>query len=139
MSLWLPKKYVQMAKPICFWYNRDKDHIINPPSPLIDYPEPGYVKIECRHAHEVDDWSNRLRNQEIRERQLSLEERYDFEEPIRTTLMAGLVKRFKEAKDPVNKEFLSAAIESIKKDRELRKKEVIESRMACESREGVAS
>jgi hypothetical protein len=128
----------QMSKPIVFWYSKKLQHIMVPPSHLV--PEPvGYERIECRHANEVDLWSERLRQQEKRIHEMTLEERYNFEEPIRAHMMAELRKNLANAKDPVNRQFLQRAIEKISEKREKMRKDVIESKMACESSEGVAS
>jgi hypothetical protein len=128
----------QMSKPIVFWYSKQLQHIMVPPSHVV--PEPiGYERIECRHAHEVDLWSNRLRQQEQRVHQMTLEERYNFEEPIRQHMMDELRKNLRDAKDPTNRAFLVRAIEKISEKREKMRKDVIESKMACESNEGVAS
>lgn len=129
----------QMSKPVVFWFNEKEDLIWNPPSWMIDSPWPGFRKIECRHAHEVDAWSKRLAAQEKRLLEMELEQRYQIEEPMRQRMMRDLEDRFKKATDPVNRVFLARAIEKIKAKRENIYKHVIEARMACESKEGVAS
>jgi hypothetical protein len=70
---------------------------------------------------------------------MSLEERYNFEEPIRQHMMSELRANLQSATDPTNRIFLERAIEQIQKKREHVYKEVVESRMACEAKEGVAS
>lgn len=132
-------QYAQMSKPIVFWFNRKEDLIWNPPSWMIEKPWPGFEKIECRHAAEVEHWSRRLAAQEKRLLEMELEERYNIEEPMRQRMMRDLEERMRSATDPVNREFLARAIEKIKAKRENIYKQVIESRMTCEAKEGVAS
>src|SRR6185437_15775678 len=134
----LPRKNVQMANPIVFWVMRVPDFfIMNPPSPLIPAPQ-GFEKIECRHAHEVELWSNRLRQQEKRIREMTDEERYNFEEPIRSYGLRVLREMLAKATDEKNRIFLATSIAALERKRELRRKEVVETFMHCESTEGVA-
>lgn len=103
-------------------------------------PEPaGYERIECRHAHEVDRCSEAMRKQEQRIHEMTVEQRFYFEEPIRIHMMNELKANLRNAKDPINRAFLARAIEKISEKREQMRKDVIESRMACEAKEGVAS
>lgn len=128
----------QMSKPIVFFWSQKLQHIILPPHWSIPAPV-GYEKIECRHAHDADVWSERLRQQEKRIHEMTLEERYNFEEPIRDHMMNELRKNLRDAKDPTNRAFLLRAIEKISEKREKMRKDVIESKMAFEAKEGVAS
>jgi hypothetical protein len=133
------KHQAQMSKPVVFWFNRKENLIWNPPSWMIDRPWPGFEKIECRHAAEVEMWSRRLAEQEKRLLEMELEQRYNIEEPMRQRMMRDLEDKLHSATDPVNREFLARAIERIKAKRENIYKQVIESRMACEAKDGVAS
>ena len=54
-------------------------------------------------------------------------------------MMNELKANLRNAKDPINRAFLARAIEKISEKREQMRKDVIESRMACEAKEGVAS
>jgi hypothetical protein len=138
-NLYVPKSYrqAQMSKPVVFWFNRKLQFIMCPPSPIAPPPN-GYERIECRHAHEVELWSNRLRQQEKRIREMTEAERYAFEEPIRADMLQELRALLAKATDPVNREFLAASIRMIEQKREQRRKEVIETYMSCEAKEGVA-
>jgi hypothetical protein len=98
----------------------------------------GYEKIECRHAHEVEKWSSRLRAQEKRLREMTDEERYNFEEPIRAHGLIELRKQLAQAKDPVNRGFLDAAIRLLERNRARQKQEKTETFMHVEAHEGVA-
>src|SRR4051812_15780603 len=105
----LPRQYVQMSQPVIFWFCRTLDHIMCPPSPVAP-PPTGYQRIECRHAHEVDKWSARLRAQEKRMRDMNDEERYNFEEPIRAHGIAILREQLAKATDKKNRIFLATNI-----------------------------
>lgn len=137
-KLWLPQRYVQMAKPVVFWFSKKLDHILLPPSPIAPAPN-GYQRIECIHAHEVELWSNRLRAQEKRIREMTDEERYRFEEPIRAHMIQELRSLLQKATDAANRAFLLRSIELIEKKREQRRQEFVETFMHCEAKEGVAS
>lgn len=139
-GLWLPRQHAQMTKPIVFWFNKKRDFIMNPPGPDC-LPPTGYERIECRHAHEVDTWSNRLRAQEKRIHEMTVEERYVFEDAIRFDMIEEMKKQLAEAPNPQSKMFLTAAIEHFTQRREAARPahQAIESHMGCESEEGVAS
>src|SRR3954469_17202795 len=128
----LPRHNVQMSQPVIFWFSRSLDYIMLPPSPVAPAPT-GYQRIECRHAHEVDKWSARLRAQEKRMRDMNDEERYNFEEPIRAHGIAELRKALANATDQPNREFLSASIANLEKKREARRKEYVETYMHIEA------
>lgn len=130
-GLILPRRYVQMAKPVVFWHSVKLDHILLPASPIAPAPT-GYQRIECRHAHEVEKWSERLRQQEKRIREMTDEERYNFEQPIRDHGIAELRKALKAATDPMNRGFLLRAIENIESKREKARKEYVETYMHIE-------
>lgn len=140
-NLWLPPNYqrrnVQMAKAVVFWFSKKLDHILLPAAPLCPAPT-GYQRIECIHAKDVDLWSDKLRAQEKRVREMTDEERYNFEEPIRAHGIAELRKALKDAVDPANRLFLVRSIERLEQKREERRKEYVESYMACEAQEKVA-
>lgn len=138
-KLILPRQYVQMAKPVVFWVMRKpRFFIMCPPSPIAPAPQ-GYERIECIHAHEVDKWSKRLRDQEKSLREMTEEERYNFEEPIRAHGIALLREALTKATDPVNRGFIAASIASLEQKREQRRKEYTDTFMHCEAKEGVAS
>ncbi len=133
-------KQAQMSKPIIFWLNRKRDHLMNAPGPLVK-PPTGYERIECVHAHEVDKWSNRLRAQEKRLRDMSDEERYAYEDAIRYDNIQELKKNLAESNDLQNRLFIQAAIQHAEQQREKARPVHIkrETFMACEAEEGVAS
>jgi hypothetical protein len=133
-GLILPRRLVRMAKPVVFWHSAQLDHILLPACPIAPAPT-GYVRIECIHAHEVDTWSERLRQQEKRIREMTDEERYNFEEPIRAHGIAELRKALLAAKDPVNRIFIQRSIDNIEAKREKARKEYVETYMHIEGYE----
>ena len=141
-GLWLPPslKQTQMSKPIVFWFNKSRDHIMNAPGPLIQ-PPTGYQRIECVHAHEVDRWSSRLRAQEKRIREMTDEERYKYEDALRYDMIQEMKKNLASSDDLPNRMFMQAAIDYAEKQREkARPVHIIrETYQACEAEEGVAS
>lgn len=136
--LYLPRRQVQMSNPIVFWFSKRLDHIMVPASPIAPAPT-GYQRIECVHAHQVDKWSERLRQQEKRIREMTEQERYNFEEPIRAHGIAELRKLLSKATDPINRIFLSSSIAQLERKRELRRKEYVETYMHAEAHERSAS
>ncbi len=137
MTLWVPPQYqrrnVQLPKAVVFLYAKKIDWIILPADPRMELP--GYERIECRHAHEVEKWSEKLRAQEKRMRELKDEERYNVEEPLRVYGEQELVKALREATTESNKRFLARSIENIRKKREAARKEYVESYMHVEGYE----
>src|SRR5271154_3466825 len=138
-ELWVPPscRPAQLAKPIVFWFNRKADFIMCPPSPIAP-PPAGFERIECRHAHEVDSWSARLRAQEKRYREMTDVERFEYEGKIQSSIIDEMKLAYSKATDPMNREFLAINIRRAEEKREARRMEVVETFMACEAKEGVA-
>jgi len=134
------RRQVQMSKPVCFWRNKKRDHLMNAPGPDV-VPPTGYEKIECRHAHEVEKWSNALRAQETRIRQMDDQERFEYEDALRADMLAEMRKNLAESTDLVNRVFMAKAIEHFEQQREKARPIHIkrETYQACEAEEGVAS
>ena len=137
-NLILPSRYVrrnsQMAQAVVFWYNRSADFIMCPPSPIAPAPA-GFEKIECRHAHEVDSWSARLRLQEKRVREMTEFERFEYEGKVQAQIIEEMKACYLRSNDPVNKEFMAIAIRNAEAKREQRKMEVMETYMHIEGYE----
>ena len=128
----------QMSTPICFWYSKSLNFIMNPPSHLVPAPT-GYQKIECRHAHEVDLWSARLRAQEKRIAEMTDEERDAYEDRIRVAALDEARANLAKMTDPFNREMAALIIKRMEESRvKAAKPTVVESNMACEAKEGVA-
>ena len=138
-TLILPRKYVQMEKPIVYWFCPKLDHIMLPASTIAP-PPTGYQRIECRHAHEVDIWSGRLRAQEKRFFEMTDLERFEYEGKIQSYIIEEMELCLKNATDSNNKQFMVWFIEQAKQKRASRRPPAApESHMACESEDGVAS
>jgi len=137
-NLILPPQYAQMAKPVVFWFNRSADFIMLPASPIAPPPK-GFERIECRHAHEVDIWSRRLRRQEQRVREMTEVERFEYEGKIQSGIIEEMKRCLANSTDPTNKQFLAYFIAQAEKKREDRRLELAVSYMECEASEGVAS
>ena len=133
-------RQAQMSKPIVFWHNKKRDHIMNAPGPQI-VPPSGYERIECVHAHEVDLWSSRLRKQEKRIHDMSDEERYLYEDAIRYDMIQEMKKNLAASDDLQNRLFMQAAIDYAEQQRDKARPVHIqrETYQACEAEEGVAS
>jgi hypothetical protein len=138
-KLILPRQYAQMSKPIVFWWSKELDHLMHAPGVDVKTPS-GYQRIECRHAHEVELWSSRLRAQEQRIRQMQDEEFYQYEDRIRRKQIEELRKSLESCIDVKNRLFIKAAIEYFEKRREMQRPSYIkrETYMAVESEEGIA-
>lgn len=134
------RQNAQMSKPIVFWHNIKRDHIMNAPGVDIKPPS-GYVRVECRHAHEVEDWSSRLRAQEKRVHEMDDDDRYRYEDALRYDMILELKKNLEVSHDLRNRLFIKSAIEHFEAQRDKARPEHIvrETYQACESEEGVAS
>jgi len=136
-KLYLPRKYAQMSKPVVFWFNRTADFIMCPPSPIAP-PPAGFERIECRHAHEADSWSARLRLQEKRMREMTEFERFEYEGKVQASIIEEMEKCLARATDQTNREFLAYFIRLAKEKQRRRAVEVVETYMHAEAKEGVA-
>ena len=116
-GLWIPDHLKPAHKPvnIVFWFSR-KLNRINVGLPE-QYPIPrvllnlGFEKVVCRSAHDVDLWSQKLRDQEKRDSEMSDEERYNFEGPLRAELRKDLVSRMLNSRNQFNRDFCKAALQ----------------------------
>lgn len=138
-GLILPRQYAQMAEPVVFWFARKLDHIMLPASPIAP-PPTGYERIECRHAHEVDTWSSRLRAQEKRFFEMTDLERFEYEGKIQSHIIEEMELCLARANDSTNKQFMEWFIRQAKERRASRRPpKPPEQHMACEAEDGVAS
>jgi hypothetical protein len=138
-GLILPRQYVQMAKPVVFWWSRKLDHILLPASAIAP-PPTGYERIECRHAHEVETWSNRMRAQEKRYYEMTDLERFEYEGKIQSHIIEEMEACLRTSADAKNKQFMEWFIKRAKARRDSRRPPAPpENYMACEAEVGVAS
>lgn len=126
-SLWLPSHLKPAHKPVSvvFWFSAKLNHIrVGLPEA---YPIPpilsrmGYNKIVCRSARETEIWSQKMRDQERIESEMTDEQREAFEGPIRAQLRAELVTKMLNSRNPVNREFCRWALQRMDEDEEKRR------------------
>lgn len=126
-NLWLPSHLKPAHKPvsIVFWFSQKLNHIrVGMPE---QYPIPpilaqmGYNKIVCRSAREVEIWSQKLRDQERIEAEMTDEQREAFEAPIRAQLRAELVTKMLNSRNATNREFCRWALQRMDDDEEKRR------------------
>lgn len=130
----LARRNTQMAQPVVFWWNKTAEFIMLPPSPIAPAPA-GFEKIECRHAHEVDSWSARLRLQEKRVREMTEYERFEYEGKVQAQIIEEMKTCLLNSNDPVNRQFMAHFIKMAEEKREKRKMEVMETYMHAEGYE----
>jgi hypothetical protein len=137
-GIWVPDKLKPANKVvnIVFWFSRKLDHIrVGAPE---WYPIPknlvllGYEKIVCRTAHDVEKWSQKMRDQDKRERERSDEQRDAFEGPILAKMRSDLHHQMANARNAVNREFCRQALVKLDEYQDRRLKEKIESYMHVE-------
>lgn len=84
----------------------------------VGFPEqfpapPGFEKIVCNHAYEVEKWDKVLRRQEANERERTAEERERVEGPMRDYLR-GLLRQGKaNARNQINRTFCEESIQRL--------------------------
>lgn len=139
MSLYIPKHLAKPAhKPkIVFWYQPKTQFIMCPPSPVAPPPK-GFQKIECQNAAEVDMWSRRLRRQEKMLKEMTAQERFEYEGKVEYEILEEMKACLAKSNDSVNKQFMAHFIRLAEEKRASRKPEIIETFMHCEAKEGVA-
>ena len=137
-GLWIPEKLKPAKKVvnIVFWYSRKLDHIRVGAPEWFPIPENlvmlGYQQIVCRTAFDVDKWSQKLRDQERRERERSDEQRDAFEGPILKKMRDDLHHQMANARNSINRDFCRKALEQLDQYQDRRLKEKIESIMHVE-------
>ena len=97
------------------------------------YPAPpGWEKIVCNAAHEAEMWSERLRQQDKREQEMTDYERELVEGPIRDYARKELQHKMANARNAVNRDFCRYALERLE-DREAKGKVIRESYLHAEA------
>lgn len=111
-TLWLPKHLTPAKKTIAvvFYWNQKLDRI------LVGFPENfpaphGFQKIVCRTAAEVDRWSQKLRDQERRDDEMTDEQREVVEAPLREYARKELHNKMANSRNAINREFCRRALE----------------------------
>ncbi|PWT73822.1 MAG: hypothetical protein C5B60_07675 [Chloroflexi bacterium] len=113
-DVWVPKHLKPANKTVnmVFYYSQKLDRIlVGFPE---NYPAPfGFQKIVCRSAHEVEKWSERLRQQERRDDEMKDEEREAIEAPLREYARKELQHLMANARNNVNRDFCRQALQRI--------------------------
>jgi hypothetical protein len=111
--LWLPSHLRPARKKISVVFYKWKigETIRYTVGAPVDYPAPrGAEKIVCETATEVDKYDRILREQERADHEMTEEERYEFEAPIRKYLREDLYNRMVNSKNTINREFCRMAL-----------------------------
>lgn len=118
-GLWIPRHLKPARKTIAvvFWHSPKINRIVvglpeQYPIPAVLVAQ-GFQKVVCRSAHEVELWSQKLRDQERRDAEMTDEERERFEGPIRAQMRAELVHLRDNARNAFNRDFCQRAIDQI--------------------------
>jgi hypothetical protein len=127
-GVWVPNHLRPARKfvNVVFYFNKSTNHVsIGAPE---SFPLPtvlsnlGYQKVVCRSAKEVDTWSQKMRDQERRQEEMTDEQREAFEGPLRAMIRGNLVTQMLNSSDAKNREFCRQAIANIDAEEEARKK-----------------
>lgn len=126
-GLWIPKhlKGGRKAVSVVFWFSERLNRVqVGLPE---NYPVPivlanlGFNKVVCRSAHEVEIWSQKMRDQERRDEEMTDEQRDAFEGPLRAELRKELVSHMMNSRNAVNRDFCRAALNKMDDDEKRRK------------------
>jgi hypothetical protein len=82
---------------------------------------PGFEKIVCTTAADVDRYSQKLREQERRDEQMTDEQREAVEGPIRDYVRKELVTRMLTARNQINRDFCKWALDRMDEQERRRK------------------
>jgi hypothetical protein len=93
---------------------------------------PGFEKIVCNHAYEVEKWDKVLRRQEATERERTAEERERVEGPMRDYLR-GLLRQGKANGNNINRAFCEESIKRLDAKVEERSNDPVEGVMHVEA------
>jgi len=136
-GIWVPRDLAPAVRRVAvvFYHSKKLNRIVvGAPE---EYPVPkvmqamGFNKVVCRSAHEVEVWSQKLRDQERRDEEMTDAEREAFEGPLRAQLRADLMNRMANSRNAVNREFCRQALENMDAAEE-RQRTKRESMMHCE-------
>ncbi len=136
-DLWIPRHLRPAVKriKIVFYHNPKTDRVEVGFPEEFECPLPGYLKIVCQTAAEVEKWSEKKRKQDARDREMTDEQREAIEGPIRDAVRKDLVSKMLTSRNALNRDFCRWALQQMDKQDELRKKEKVESYMHVEAAE----
>jgi hypothetical protein len=110
-DLWIPQRYRQNKRPVkvVFYHNPTLDQV------LVGFPEQfpapaGFEKIICTTASEVERWSQKMRDQDRREQEMTDEQREAIEGPIRDYARKELIHLRDHARNALNRDFCQEAL-----------------------------
>jgi hypothetical protein len=116
-SIYVPSSQAKQAISVTFWHSQKENRILN--GLPEEYPIPpfmqlrGYNKVVCRSAHEVEIWSQKLRDQERRDEEMTDVKREMIEGPMRQAARAELLRLASNARNQLNRDFCLFAIQQI--------------------------
>jgi len=133
-GLWIPKHLRPAVKRIriVFYYNPAIDRVEVGFPEEFDCPLPGYQKIVCQTARDVEKWSEKKRQQDRRDKELTDEQREAIEGPVRDAVRKELVSKMMNSRNQINRDFCRWALQKMDEQDDLRKKQKIESYMHSE-------
>jgi len=131
--LWIPAhlKAAQKRISVVFYVHHQTRRI------LVGFPEQfpapeGFIKVIATTAREVDQMSQKMREQDARDEAMTEEQREAIEGPVRSYVRQELQNRMANARNDINREFCRFALARLdEQDRKRRMKR--ESYMHCEA------
>ncbi len=120
--LWLPRELRPAVKRVAVvFYVHATSKIITIGAPE-NFPAPrGFLKVVCRTAAEVDAMSQKMRDQERRQDEMTDEAREAVEGPIRQWARGQLLTAMANARNNINREFCRSALQKMDEDDERRR------------------
>ena len=135
-GLWIPTHLKPAVKRIAivFWViNKTQRIVVGCPEA---WPAPrGMTKVVCRTTREVEKWSQKMRDQDRRDEEMSAAERDLVEGAMREYARADLNHRMATSTNQMNRDFCHFALQKMDEEDARRKMEKRESWMHCESHE----
>lgn len=136
-GIWVPKAVVKPGYKftnVVFYVHAVSKRI------LVGFPEPfpapdGFWKVVARNAREVEIMSEKMRDQDRRDQQMSDEEREAFEAPIRAWARGQLHHAMANSRNQINRDFCKAALARMDEDDAKRARNKKESYMHIEGYE----
>ncbi len=122
VNLWLPQNLRPAVKRVAVvFYLHSQTRLIVVGAPENFPAPPGFLKVVCRSASEVDAMSQKMREQERLQDEMTDEAREAFEGPIRKWARGQLVTAMMNARNQINKDFCRAALQKMDEDEERRR------------------
>lgn len=107
------------AVSVTYWYSRKLNRILNSCPEWFPIPEflvkLGFEKVVCRSAHDVEIWSQKMRDQERRDQENADLERELTEGPVRDRLRKDLIYERDHARNAFNRDFCNRFLSKLDK------------------------